>query len=166
VSPEGSSLIFLLIGSGIKDLQIIEELDPELISQGSKVLVSFCNDVGEYTDGDFWYVVLCGDDVLIVVVYVVLVFQGKDFIVGLGMVGGVMAAVVGRSFLLLVAFFLLLLRVCWIMLVTLLVVLTILVVSAVAILVVVAVMVVVLIIVMGVVGIYSLWIARVTTFGI
>jgi hypothetical protein len=31
VSHEGSSLIFLLIGSGIEDLQIIEELDPELI---------------------------------------------------------------------------------------------------------------------------------------
>jgi hypothetical protein len=31
VSPEGSSLIFFLIGSGMEDLQIIEELDPESI---------------------------------------------------------------------------------------------------------------------------------------
>jgi hypothetical protein len=31
VSPEGSSLIFFLTGSGIEDLQIIEELDPESI---------------------------------------------------------------------------------------------------------------------------------------
>jgi hypothetical protein len=50
--------------------------------------------------------------------------------------------------------------------VTLLVVSTILVVSVVAILLVVAVAVVVPIVAKGVVGIYSFWIARVTTFGI
>jgi hypothetical protein len=130
-----------------------------------EVLVSFCNDVGEYTDGNFWYVVLFGDDLLIVGVNVALFFQGKDFIVGLGMVGCVLAAVVG-SFLLLVAFFPLLLRACWITVVTLLVVSTILVVSVVAILSVVAVTIVVPIVAMGVVGIYSFWIARVMTFGI
>jgi hypothetical protein len=120
----------------------------------------FCNDVGKYTDGNFWYVVLFGDDVLIVGVNVALFFQGEDFIVRLGMVGRVLAAVVG-SFLLLLAFFPLLLRACQITMVTLLVVLTILVVLVVAILLVVAV--VVQIIAMGVVGIYSFWIARVTT---
>jgi hypothetical protein len=73
---------------------------------------------------------LFGDDVLIAVVNVALFFQGKNFIVRLGMVGGVMVAVV-RSFLLLVAFFPLLLRACQIAVVTLLVVLTILVVSVV-----------------------------------
>jgi hypothetical protein len=108
---------------------------------------------------------LFGDDVLIVGVNVALFFKGEDFIVGLGMVGRVLAAVVG-SFLLLVAFFPLLLRACWIMVVTLLVVSTILVVSVVAILLVVAVAVVVSIIATGVVGIYSFWIVRVATFGI
>jgi hypothetical protein len=108
---------------------------------------------------------LFGDDVLIVVVNVVLFFQGKNFIVGLRMVGGVMAAVI-RSFLLLVAFFPLLLRVCQIKVVVLLVVSIVLVVSVVVILLVVAVAVVVPIVAMGVVGIYSLWIARVTTFRI
>jgi hypothetical protein len=108
---------------------------------------------------------LFGDDVLIVGVNVALFFQGKDFIVGLRMVGRVLAVVVG-SFLLLVAFFPLLLRACWIMVVTLLVVSTILVVSVVAILLVVAVTVVVPIIAMGIVGTYSFWIARVVTFGI
>jgi hypothetical protein len=107
---------------------------------------------------------LFGDDVFIVGVDVALFFQGKDFIVRLRMVG-VLAAVVG-SFLLLVAFFPLLLRACWIMVVTLLVVLTILVVLVVAILLVVAVAVVVPIIATDVVGIYSFWIARVATFGI
>jgi hypothetical protein len=108
---------------------------------------------------------LFGDDVLIIVVNVALFFQGKDFIVGLGMVGGVMAAVIG-SFLLLVAFFPLLLRACQIMVVALLVVLIVLVVLAVVILLAVVVGVAVPIIVMGVVGIYSFWILRVATFGI
>jgi hypothetical protein len=81
------------------------------------------------------------------------------------MVGGVMAAVVG-SFLLLVAFFPLLLRACWIMVVALLVVLTILVVLVVVIMFMVAVMVAVPIAVMGIDGIYSFWIFRVMTFGI
>jgi hypothetical protein len=108
---------------------------------------------------------LFGDDVLVVGVNVALFFQGEDFIVRLGMVGCVLAAVVG-SFLLLVAFFPLLLRACWITVVMLLVVLTILVVLVVAILLVVAVVVVVLIVATGVVGIYSFWIARVATFGI
>jgi hypothetical protein len=81
------------------------------------------------------------------------------------MVGHVLAAVVG-SFLLLVAFFPLLLRVRWIMVVMLLVVSTILVVSVVVILLVVVVAVVVPIVVTGVVGIYSFWITRVATFGI
>jgi hypothetical protein len=106
-----------------------------------------------------------GDDVMIVVVNLALFFQGEDFIVGLRMVIRVLAAVVG-SFLLLVAFFPLLLRACWITVVTLLVFSIVLVVLVVAILLLVAVAVVVPIIVMGVVGIYSLWIARVTTFGI
>jgi hypothetical protein len=104
-------------------------------------------------------------DVLIVGVNVALFFQGEVFIIGLGMVGRVLAAVIG-SFLLLVAFFPLLLRACWITVVTLLVVLIVLVVSVVAILLLVAVAVVVPIIATGVVGIYSLWIARVATFGI
>jgi hypothetical protein len=108
---------------------------------------------------------LFGDDVLIVGVNVELFFQGEDFVVRLGMVGRVLAAVIG-SFLLLVAFFPLLLRVCWITVLTLLVVLTILVVLVVAILSVVAVTVVVPIVATGVVGIYSFWIARVATFGI
>jgi hypothetical protein len=108
---------------------------------------------------------LFGDDVLIVGVNVALFFQGEDFIVGLRMVGRVLAAVVG-SFLLLVAFFPLLLRACWITVVTLLVVSIVLVVLVVAILLLVAVAVVVPIIAMAVVGIYSLWIARVATFGI
>jgi hypothetical protein len=81
---------------------------------------------------------LFGDDVLVVGVNVALFFQGKDFIIRLGMVGRVLAAVI-RSFLLLVAFFPLLPRACWIMVVMLLVVLTILVVLVVAILLVVAV---------------------------
>jgi hypothetical protein len=108
---------------------------------------------------------LFGDDVLIIVVNVALFFQGKDFIVGLGMVGAVMAAVIG-SFLLLVAFFPLLLRACQIMVVALLVVLIVLVVLAVVILLAVVVGVAVPIIAMGVVGIYSFWILRVATFGI
>jgi hypothetical protein len=90
----------------MEDSQIIEELDPESIRAWR---YSFRNDIGEYTDGNFWYIVLFRDDVLIVGVNVALFFQGKDFIVGLGMVGRVLAAVVG-SFLLLVAFFPLLLR--------------------------------------------------------
>jgi hypothetical protein len=80
----------------------------------------------------------------------------------------VLAAVVG-SFLLLVAFFPLLLRVCQIaVVVSLLVVLIVLVVSVVAILFVVVVMVAVQlpIVVTGIVGIYSFWIVRVATFGI
>jgi hypothetical protein len=107
---------------------------------------------------------LFGDDVLIVVVNVALFFQGKDFIVGLGMVG-VMAAVIG-SFLLLVAFFPLLLRVCRITVVALLVVLIVLVVLVVMILLVVVVVVAVPIIAMCIVGIHSFWIARVATFSI
>jgi hypothetical protein len=103
--------------------------------------------------------------VLIVVVNVALFFQGKNFIVRLGMVGGVMVAVV-RSFLLLVAFFLLLLRACQIVVVTLLIVLTIVVVSVVVILLVVVVTVAVPIVAMSVAGIYSFWISRVATFGI
>jgi hypothetical protein len=108
---------------------------------------------------------LFGDDILIVVIDVALFFQGKDFIIRLGMVGCMLAAVT-QSFLLLVAFFSLLLRACWIMVAALLVVLVILVVSVVVILLVVAVMVVVLIIAMGVVCIYSFWVARVMTFSI
>jgi hypothetical protein len=109
---------------------------------------------------------LFGDDVLIVGVNVALFFQGEDFIVGLGMVGRVLAAVVG-SFLLLVAFFPSLLRACWITVVMLLVVSTILVVLVVGvILLVVAVAVVVRIVATGVVGIFSFWIVRVMTFGI
>jgi hypothetical protein len=108
---------------------------------------------------------LFGDDVLIIGVNVALFFQGKDFIIRLRMVGHVLAAVIG-SFLLLVAFFPLLLRAFWIMVVTLQVVSTFLVVSVVVILLVVVVAVVVLIIVMDVVGIYSFWIVRVTTFSI
>jgi hypothetical protein len=77
----------------------------------------------------------------------------------------VLAAVIG-SFLLLVAFFPLLLRACQIMVVALLVVLIVLVVLAVVILLAVVVGVAVPIIVMGVVGIYSFWILRVATFGI
>jgi hypothetical protein len=76
---------------------------------------------------------LFGDDALIVGVNVELFLQGKDFIIGLGMVGCVLAAVVG-IFLLLVAFFPLLLRACQITAVVLLVVSTILVVLVVAIL--------------------------------
>jgi hypothetical protein len=105
-----------------------------------EVLVSFCNDVDEYTDYDFQQVVLFGDDVLIIVVYVVLFFQGKDFVVRLRMLDRVLAAVVG-SFLLLVVFFPSLLRACRIMVAALLVVLIILVVLVVAILLVVAVVV-------------------------
>jgi hypothetical protein len=92
-------------------------------------------------------------------------FQSEDFIIGLGMVGHVLAAVVG-SVLLLVAFFPLLLRACWIAVVVLLVVLIVLVVLVVAILLLVAVAVVVPIIAMGTVGIHSFWIARVVAFGI
>jgi hypothetical protein len=88
---------------------------------------------------------LFGDNVSIIVVNAALFFQGKDFIIGLRMVGHVLAAVIG-SFLLLVAFSPLLLRACWIMVVALLVVLTILVVLVVAILLVVAFTVAVLII--------------------
>jgi hypothetical protein len=111
---------------------------------------------------------LFGDDVLVVGITVALFFQGKDFIVGLRMVGRVLAVVVG-SFLLLVTFFPLLLRVCWIMVVTLLVVSTILVVLVVAILLVVAVAVVASLIAASVIliaGICSPWISRVATFGI
>jgi hypothetical protein len=122
-----------------------------------KALVSFCDDIGEYTDYDFWYVVLFCDDGLIIVANAVLFFQGKDFIIGLRMVGHVLAAVIG-SLLLVVDFFPLLLRACWIMVVALLVVLTILVVSVVVILLVVAVSVAFPIVVMGIVGIYSFWI--------
>jgi hypothetical protein len=58
---------------------------------------------------------------LVVGINVALFFQGEDFIIGLGMVGRVLAVVVG-SFLLLVTFFPLLLRACWITVVMLLVV--------------------------------------------
>jgi hypothetical protein len=95
---------------------------------------------------------LFGDDVLIIVGNAALFFKGKDFIIRLGMVGGVLAAVI-RSFLLLVAFFPLLLRACWIAVVVLLVVLTILVVLVVVIMLVVAVAVAVPIVVTCVVGI-------------
>jgi hypothetical protein len=108
---------------------------------------------------------LFGNVVLIIVGNTSFFFQSEDFIVRLGMVGHVLAAVIG-SFLLLVVFFPLLLRACWIMVVTLLVVLIVLIVLVVAILLVVAVVVAVPIIVTGVVGIYSFWIARVATFGI
>jgi hypothetical protein len=119
----------------------------------------FWNDVGEYTNYNFWYIVLFGNGVLII--GAALFFQGKDFIVGLGMVG-VMAVIVG-SFSLLVVFFPLLLRVCQIMVVALLV----LVVSVAASLLVVVVMVAVPIVATGALGtIYSFWILRVTTFGI
>jgi hypothetical protein len=135
----------------MEDLQIIKELDPESI-RARRYLYHFVT-------------MSASTPMAISGVNVALFFQGKDFIVGLGMVGHVLAAVI-RSFLLLVAFLPLLLRACWITVVTLLVVLTILVVSVVAILLVVAVAVVVPIIAMGVVGIYSFWIARVATFGI
>jgi hypothetical protein len=106
---------------------------------------------------------------LIVVGNAVLFFQGKDFIVGLGMVGGVMAVIVG-SFSLLVVFFPLLLRACQIMVVALLVVLivlVVLVVSVAVILLVVVVTVAVPIVATGTLGtIYSFWILRVMTFGI
>jgi hypothetical protein len=108
---------------------------------------------------------LFGDDILIVILMWHFSSRGKDFIIRLGMVGCMLAAVI-QSFLLLVAFFSLLLRACWIMVAALLVVLVILVVSVVVILLVVAVMVVVPIIATGVVGIYSFWVARVATFGI
>jgi hypothetical protein len=72
-----------------------------------------------YTNYDFQYIVLFGDDVLIIVVDVVLFLQGKDFDVRLGMVGHVLAAVIGNF--LLVVFFPLLLRACQIMVATLLV---------------------------------------------
>jgi hypothetical protein len=75
---------------------------------------------------------------LIIVVNAVLFFQGKNFIIGLRMVGHGLAAVI-RSFLLLVAFFPLLLRACQIMVVAFLVVSTILVVLVVVIVLVVAV---------------------------
>jgi hypothetical protein len=108
---------------------------------------------------------LFGDDILIVVIDVALFFQGKIFIIGLGMVGHMLAAVV-QSFLLLVAFFSLLLRACQILVAALLVVLVIMVVLVVAILLVVAVALVVPIIAMDVVCLYSFWVMRVTTFGI
>ncbi len=145
--------------SGIEDLQIIEELDPESI-RGSNVLVSVCNNISKYTNGNFWYVDLFGDDVLIIVVDVALFFQGKDFIIRLRMVGHVLAVVIG-SFLLLVVFFPFLLRACQITVAALLVILIILVVLVAAILLVVPVMVDVPIIVMGSFGIYSFWIVRV-----
>jgi hypothetical protein len=129
------------------------------------VLVSFCNDVGKYTNDNFQYVVLFGDDVLIIAVNVVLSFQGKDFIVRLGMVGHVLAAVI-RSFLLLVGFFPLLLRACQIMVAALLVISIVLVVLVVVILWLVAVVVAVPIIAMSVVGICSFGITRIMTFGI
>jgi hypothetical protein len=116
----------------------------------------FSNDIGKYTNGNFWYIVLFGNGVLIAVGNTSFFFQSKDFIIGLGMVGCVLAAVIG-SFLLLVAFFPLLLRAYWIVVVVLLVVLIVLVVSVVAIL---------LLVAMGVVGIYSFCIVRVTAFGI
>jgi hypothetical protein len=103
---------------------------------------------------------LFGDDVLIVVVNAALFFQGKNFIMGLRLVGRVLTAVI-RSFLLLVVLFPLLLRACWIMVDAFLVVLILLVVSVVAIL-----LVVVVTVAMGVVGIYSFGIMRVMTFGI
>ena len=135
------------------------------VNQGSKVLVSFCNDIGEYTYDDFWYIVLFEDDVWIIVINVVLFFQGEDFVVGFGVVGRVLAAVV-RSFLLLVVFFPLLLRACRIMVAALLVVSIVLVVLVVAILLVVAVAIAVSIVATCVVGICSSGIARVMTFGI
>jgi hypothetical protein len=89
---------------------------------------------------------LFGDDVLIVVVNAVLFFQGRDFVIGLGMVGHVLAVVI-RSFLLLVVFFPLLLRGCQKM-----AVMIVLVVLVVAILLVVVVAVAGPIIAMGIVG--------------
>jgi hypothetical protein len=102
---------------------------------------------------------------LIIVVNAALFFQCKDFIIGLGMVCRVLAAVIG-SFLLLVVFFPLVLRACWITVAVLLVVSIILIIWVVAILLVVVVMVVVAVpsIVMGVVGICSFGITRVATF--
>jgi hypothetical protein len=110
---------------------------------------------------------LFGDDVLIIIVNAALFFQGKVFVIGLGMVGCVLAAVV-RSVLLLVVFFPLLLRACQITMIALLVVLIVLVVLVVAILLVVAVMVAVVtvVIVTAIVGICSFGIMRVATFGI
>jgi hypothetical protein len=112
---------------------------------------------------------LFGDDVLVIGINVALFFQGKDFIVGLGMVGHVLAAVI-RGFLLLVIFFPLLLRACGIMVSTLLVASIILVVSVIAILLVVAAVAVVALLIAAsvilIVGVCSPWISRVATFGI
>jgi hypothetical protein len=111
---------------------------------------------------------LFDDDVLIVGVNVALFFQVEDFIVGFGMVRSVLASIT-RSFLLLVTFFPLLLRACWITVVTLLVVSIVLVVLVVAILLLVVVAVVASLIaasVILIVGICSPWISRVATFDI
>jgi hypothetical protein len=86
---------------------------------------------------------LFGNGVFIIVGHASFFFQSIDFIVGLGMVDRVLAAVIG-SFLLLVAFFPVLLRACWIVVVALLIVLIVLVVLVVAILLLIAVTVVVM----------------------
>jgi hypothetical protein len=110
-----------------------------------------------------------GVALILVVVLVVLFFQSEDFIVGLRMVGSVLASII-RSFLLLVTFFPLLLRACRIMVSTLLVASIILVVLVIAILLVVAAVAVVASLIAAsvilIVGICSPWISRVATFGI
>jgi hypothetical protein len=164
VFPGGSSLIFFLTGSGIEDLQIIEELDPQSI-RARRYLYHFVTTLASTLIMISGTLSCFGDDILIIVVNAVLFFEGKVFIIGLRMVGSVLAAVI-RSFLLSVAFFPLLLRACQILVVALLIVLTIMVVSVVVILLVVVVAVAVPIIVTGIVGIYSFWILRVATFSI
>jgi hypothetical protein len=77
----------------MEDLQIIKELDPESI-RAQRYLYHFVTMLGSTLMANFWYVVLFGDDVLIIIVDVVLFFQGKDFIISLGMVGHLLAAVI------------------------------------------------------------------------
>jgi hypothetical protein len=77
----------------MEDLQIIKELDPESI-RAQRYLYHFVTMLGSTLMANFWYVVLFGDDVLIIIVDVVLFFQGKDFIISLGMVGCLLAAVI------------------------------------------------------------------------
>jgi hypothetical protein len=77
----------------MEDLQIIKELDPESI-RAQRYLYHFVTMLASTSMANFWYVVLFGDDVLIIIVDVVLFFQGKDFIISLGMVGCLLAAVI------------------------------------------------------------------------
>jgi hypothetical protein len=103
---------------------------------------------------------------LILVIDVVLFFQGKNFIVRFGMVGCIIGC--GHLKLLVVGSFLLfVVKACRIMVAALLVVSVIFAFLVVAILLVlVAVTVVVPIVATGIVCIYSFWVASVATFGI